>query len=451
MSEQESTLTSHLTAAPITPAAESPSPKKNRKKNLAGLRGRLYRFCAFNGLVLIRRGRWIRRRLLGLLTLCIGLLSAFGERIVRSVKIFAVRNGISLDMGAELFASLRKGNAEARGQGAAAWLKFWIRVLLALLAQGVSRLVRSVNYLAPLAAAAVFLAAVQVVTHTQFGLQVVYNGEELGCIADESVFTNAEKQMLGRIVFEDYIKPDNAVPEFTIAALRRKNLLSEDELTDALIRASGNELTEATGLYVEDKFFGAVEDRTRLLKLLDNIKDQYRSEEYDPTETVEFVKEVEARDGLYPVSSVISLSEMGREVTREEQQQRVYTAVQGDAPIIIAQKNGIPYSQLKALNPDIEQSLLVGQEVLVSKAVPALEVKVVREVVEEVETNFKIEQIQDTDQFQGYVKVMQKGEKGLTKVTSRVSYIDGVEVARRGRAEVGPETTIIIRGRQAAA
>lgn len=90
--------------------------------------------------------------------------------------------------------------------------------------------------------------------------------------------------------------------------LRRKNLLSEDELTDALIRASGNELTEATGLYVEDKFFGAVEDRTRLLKLLDNIKDQYRSEEYDPTETVEFVKEVEARDGLYPVSSVISLS-----------------------------------------------------------------------------------------------------------------------------------------------
>lgn len=247
--------------------------------------------------MLIRRGRWIRRRLLGLLTLCIGLLSAFGERIVRSVKIFAVRNGISLDMGAELFASLRKGNAEARGQGAAAWLKFWIRVLLALLAQGVSRLVRSVNYLAPLAAAAVFLAAVQVVTHTQFGLQVVYNGEELGCIADESVFTNAEKQMLGRIVFEDYIKPDNAVPEFTIAALRRKNLLSEDELTDALIRASGNELTEATGLYVEDKFFGAVEDRTRLLKLLDNIKDQYRSEEYDPTETVEFVKEVEARDG----------------------------------------------------------------------------------------------------------------------------------------------------------
>ena len=180
MSEQESTLTSHLTAAPITPAAESPSPKKNRKKNLAGLRGRLYRFCAFNGLVLIRRGRWIRRRLLGLLTLCIGLLSAFGERIVRSVKIFAVRNGISLDMGAELFARLRKGNAEARGQGAAAWLKFWIRVLLALLAQGVSRLVRSVNYLAPLAAAAVFLAAVQVVTHTQFGLQVVYNGEELG-------------------------------------------------------------------------------------------------------------------------------------------------------------------------------------------------------------------------------------------------------------------------------
>ncbi|PWM25939.1 MAG: hypothetical protein DBX44_01315 [Oscillospiraceae bacterium] len=183
-------------------------------------------------------------------------------------------------------------------------------------------------------------------------------------------------------------------------------------------------------MYVNDKFFGAVEDRTRLLALLDGIKDQYRSEEYDPTETVEFVKEVEARDGLYPVTSVISISEMGDVVTREEQEQRIYTAVQGDAPIIIAQKNGIPYSQLKALNPDIEQSLLVGQEVLVSKAVPALEVKVVREVVEEVETNFKIEQIQDASQYQGYVKIAQQGEKGLNRVTSRVSYIDGIEVER---------------------
>lgn len=91
---------------------------------------------------------------------------------------------------------------------------------------------------------------------------------------------------------------------------------------------------------------------------------------------------------------------------------------------------------------------------LVSKAVPALEVKVVREVVEEVETNFKIEQIQDTDQFQGYVKVMQKGEKGLTKVTSRVSYIDGVEVDREEiDSEVisEPITEKVIVGWQAAA
>ena len=363
MSEQENTSAADLTAATASPAAASPSPKQNRKRAGTGVRVALIRLCTYCGLLLIRRLRWLRRRVVGLLALCAGLLAAVGDRIGRSLKMFAVQNGISLETTAQLIAGLREGSAKA-------------------------------------------------------------------CIADESVFSNAEKQMLGRIVFEDYIKPDNAVPEFTIAMLNRENLLSEDELTDALIKASGNELTEATGLYVNDKFFGAVEDRTRLLALLDGIKDQYRSEEYDPTETVEFVKEVEARDGLYPVTSVISISEMGEVVTREEQEQRIYTAVQGDAPIIIAQKNGIPYSQLKALNPDIEQSLLVGQEVLVSKAVPALEVKVVREVVEEVETNFKIEQIQDASQYQGYVKITQQGEKGLNRVTSRVSYIDGIEVER---------------------
>lgn len=34
LSEQESTLTSHLTAAPITPAAESPFPQEKQKKRI---------------------------------------------------------------------------------------------------------------------------------------------------------------------------------------------------------------------------------------------------------------------------------------------------------------------------------------------------------------------------------------------------------------------------------
>ena len=64
--------------------------------------------------------------------------------------------------------------------------------------------------------------------------------------------------MLGRIVFDDYEKPDNLAPEFTVASVDKDELLDEDSLTDELIKSSGTELSQATGLYIDDEFIGAV-------------------------------------------------------------------------------------------------------------------------------------------------------------------------------------------------
>jgi len=388
------------------------------------------RVLCFIGLLHIRKYRSFKRGLRNVSDMLGLLLRAIGHRLFCSARIFSVRNSLSFDATVDLLQTLKRGSASARKRGLGTLLGYWAMVLAAFVTRAVARLFSSINYVAPTLAAAVFLIVINGALNMTFALRVFYNGEEIGYIADESVFENAEKQMLGRIVFEDYIKPEDSMPEFTIAAVRAQELLSEDRLTDELIKASGNELAQATGLYVDNRFLGAVTERRQLLSLLETIKNQYRSDDEDANEIVDFVKNVEARDGLYPVTSVVHIGEMQSEVNREEEAQRIYTTVQGDAPIIIAQKNGIPYSQLKLLNPDIENSLLVGQEILVQKSVPVLEVKVVRKETVEEEVNFKIEQIQDTSQYQGYVKVTQKGQKGTSLVTSEVTYIDGLEVER---------------------
>lgn len=388
------------------------------------------RVLCFIGLLHIRKYRSFKRGLRNVSDMLGLLLRAIGHRLFCSARIFSVRNSLSFDATVDLLQTLKRGSASARKRGLGTLLGYWAMVLAAFVTRAVARLFSSINYVAPTLAAAVFLIVINGALNMTFALRVFYNGEEIGYIADESVFENAEKQMLGRIVFEDYIKPEDSMPEFTIAAVRAQELLSEDRLTDELIKASGNELAQATGLYVDNRFLGAVTERRQLLSLLETIKNQYRSDDEDANEIVDFVKSVEARDGLYPVTSVVHIGEMQSEVNREEEAQRIYTTVQGDAPIIIAQKNGIPYSQLKLLNPDIENSLLVGQEILVQKSVPVLEVKVTRKETVEEEVNFKIEQIQDTSQYQGYVKVTQKGQKGTSLVTSEVTYIDGLEVER---------------------
>lgn len=390
------------------------------------------RVCCFIGLTAMRKYSNFKRGVLLFRNAICLLLRVLGRKLLYSLRLFSVRNGISFDSALDMLTSFKRGNSAAKKRGLGTLLGYWAMVAVALVTRLITRLFSSINYVAPLMAAAVFALVINGTLNMTFALRVFYNGEEIGYIANEAVFENAEKQMLGRIVFEDYIKPEDNMPEFTIAAVRQAELLSEDSLTDELIKASGNELAQATGLYVDDRFLGAVRERRQLISLLESVKDQYRTVEDDDDtyEVVEFVKDVEARDGLFPLSSVVDFEIMADEVSREEESQRVYTTVQGDAPIIIAQKNGIPYSQLKQLNPEIEKSLLVGQEVLVKKSVPVLEVKVVRRETVEEENNFKIEQIQDTSKYQGYVKVTQKGQKGASLITSEVTYIDGIEVDR---------------------
>lgn len=426
------------------------SPRPERKKRKNGLFGCIERQLCYTGLWVMRRGRFARRRLTMAALILLGLAAALKERFVFNIRLFFARNDISFEKLQETLSGMKEGGAAAGKRGALQLAGYWLMVAVTVILKLFAKLFSSINYVAPMLAALVFAIVVYSTLNIDFALKVVYNGEEIGYIADESVFEQAEKQMLGRIVFEDYIKPADSVPEFTIAAVDKSKLLDEDRLTDELIKASGNELSQATGLYIDDDFIGAVDKRYELVMLLDDIKDRYRSqteEEAENTsdgknddeeddgstilnEETEFVKNVEARDGLYPVSSVIKISEMEELLNEEQEAERVYITVAGDAPIKIAQKNGIPYSQLKALNPDIESSLLIGQEVLVKKSVPMLEVKVVRTELSEEEVSFKIEQIQDKNKYQGYVQVTQKGKKGKSLVTSEVTYVDGIETDR---------------------
>lgn len=401
--------------------------KKRHEGFLSWLGNKIYRRLSFIGMRCIKAYRFFYRRFLILLAVFAMLSQYFKKKIIYSLRLFSVRNGLSFDFIIDILRTLRSGSRAAGKKGVWPLVKYWVVTLSTLAAQGFMKLVSSINYVAPFLALTVFIVVINSTLNMTFALKVDYNGEEIGYISDESVYEKAEKQMLGRIVFEDYIKPENSVPRFTITAVRADQLISEDELTDKLIQASGNELAEAAGLYIDDRFYGAVSERRALVRILDSVKDRFRSDDPDVEERIDFIKNVEVRNGLYPVSSVVDEEQMIAITNREEQGERIYITQLGDAPILIAQKNGIPYSQLKALNPDIESSLLVGQEILVSKSVPLLEVKVIRIVTTEEETNFKIEQIQDSTQYQGYVQITQRGKTGLSRVTREVTYVDGIE------------------------
>ena len=389
----------------------------------------LARRLTWEGLWMLRRLRWLKRRVLFVLDLVFSFFLGLWKRAVHMFLAFAVQNGLDHSLCMENLRRLQTEHRQVRRRGRTAAIAFWIKKIPLALARGLAKAISSPVYYLPFCAAALFFLVVHITLSGTFALEVIYNGKEIGCIADESVFENAEIQMRGRIAYEDYIKPDDAIPQYSIVIVRGDKLMSVNELTDELIRASGNELGEATGLYVDGSFVGAVADSKEMRALLESLLAPYRSGD-DEDEIVEFVKDVQLVEGLYPLTSISSIRTIHDKVTSYEQEERIYTTVSGDAPILIAEKNGISLSLLLALNPGIEDSLLIGQEVLVQQSVPFLEVQILRTEIYEEEVPFKIERTVDSSQYEGYLKTTQTGQNGVNRVTAKVTYLNGIETSR---------------------
>ena len=255
------------------------------------------------------------------------------------------------------------------------------------------------NYVAPVVSFIILVSLIQQNTNLQFALEVEYNDKMIGYIAKESDFDESEKLMQSRIVYEEYQPPLDTVPKYTLKVIDKEELSTVNEIADELIAASGNEITEASGLYVDGTFYGAVENAAPVRALLDSMLNQYRTG--DENEQVDFVQDVQLSKGLYLLSSLVEPEEMEAVLTSEVEGKVTYTVEEGDAPTLISQKMDIPYSQLKALNPGIEESLLVGQEVLVSNQVNFLTVKrTVTEVYEE-DIPFGTEEVVDANYAKG--------------------------------------------------
>ncbi len=389
----------------------------------------IYLTCYSLGYGTFYVGKTLRGYTGRILSAIYGFIILIWKEIRRVLRRYAIRSHLPIAEIKSSAAGIAEAYRKARAKGLRGMLFFYVKAALDVALQFFKTLVSSVNYYCPFIAAVIFITVVSIGTHLSFGLKVEYNGEVIGYITDESVFDKADNQMLGRIVYEEYKQPTDKIPTFSIAVIKNKELTSVNDLTNALIKASGNELEEAYGLYVADTFLGADTDRTRIAALLESILAKYRTGVEN--ETVQFVKTVEIREGLYPLTSVVGIDSISSAVTSEEAQQQVYTVQKGDAPTLIAQKNNVPYAELKALNPGIESKLMIGQEVLVARSVPFLGVQVIRQETYQEDVAFKVEQTQDANKLQGYVKIKQTGQKGVNEISAQVTYVDGVESSRK--------------------
>ena len=233
------------------PAKAKNAKPREKRPTLAESFESMERGCAYIGMQLLREYYAIRRgigHVYGRVRARVPILwRSLRFKVVRRTEHFADEvlfpYRILHDETAELAAALRDKTPEGKAGRREAWRDY---------SRAVARpLNRIANFFAPIFGLAILAGAIAFFNQFTFALRVEYNGESIGYIAQESDFYEARDAMLARLINEEYIPPEDTIPTLSLAVAKEKDLLTKEELTDAIMRSSGNELVDASGFYLE--------------------------------------------------------------------------------------------------------------------------------------------------------------------------------------------------------
>ena len=180
-------------------------------------------------------------------------------------------------------------------------------------------------------------------------------------------------------------------------------------------------------LYIDGDFIGATQTEGAFEALLDQVKTPYRSEN---TVSADFLERVEVRECDLPVEDFTNLADTALLLNSTKAGEVTYTVAEGDCWSLIAQDHNLTNAELLSLNPgyDIDK-LQIGDELLISNAVPYLTVRSVQIEQYQTELPYEIEYVDDDTMYVGDFKVISKGEYGSADIVARVTY-EGQEIGR---------------------
>ena len=127
----------------------------------------------------------------------------------------------------------------------------------------------------------------------------------------------------------------------------------------------------------------------------------------------------------------------------DNEKEVTYQVIQGDSIESIAESHKLNVQELLIANDSLssEDTLLaIGQKINVALIEPIITLVYEELVIEDVEDTYETIEEKDSTQYVGYSRVKQEGRNGISRVTSRVQFINGAETS--GAAIIGDPVVI---------
>ena len=254
------------------------------------------------------------------------------------------------------------------------------------------------------------------------------DGVELGVLANEdevAAIVNNVETRAASILGEEYDYEGEI--EITPAITASGDFSDAAEVENTMFAGVGA-LVEAYAITVDGMELGYAPTKEDMQALLDRVAEPYLTED---TVRYDFLEHVQVYPVELPANTEYRLDDLYAVLTACTVEEAYYTVEKGNTFNQIAYSLDMTPADLSDLNQGINiNQLMVGQQLVIQRAVPFLSVCVyTNETYEEV-IESPIEYIETANLYVGSTSVKEQGEDGLALVNADVLYVNGYEVER---------------------
>lgn len=260
-----------------------------------------------------------------------------------------------------------------------------------------------------------------------------YNGQKLGLVKEKDDVLQITDLVQGALTEEKNMKiVIDAKDDITF---HRKLALDESQIDNSeqvlkRLTYMGDLKVKATGIYVNGKKIGAVQDRKTAEKALKDVADKYTKQgDNIEVESVRFLEKVDIKTANTDLEDLHSEEEMVDLLCTSGEKETVHKVVAGDTLHSIAKKYDVWEDQLLADNKGIDSKKLeVGSNIIVKQQAPVLTYEVVEKITYDKVIEHKVEEQKSADIYEGMSETQQAGSDGLSEITARVTLQNGKKV-----------------------
>ncbi len=289
-----------------------------------------------------------------------------------------------------------------------------------------------VNWALPIISCVFLFNIISYANSQTYALKLTVNGDFIGYITDETVFTSAEQMVQKRI---NYTGSDvDAItfePSYEVDIIGYGKTLNTYQVTDKILGLLYKDISEGFGVYIDDEFYGTI-DRHEIVDItLDSMLSEYRTD--SDKETVSFDKNISFVSGKYMIDSFVEEQDIINLLTSNKTVASYYTVQENDSPALVCNKVDMTFEELAMLNPGFNKNtfLHTGDKIKVNQEERFLNIVVTREEDYTESLPYDTEYIENANSYSGDEILEVTGKNGEVAVTANVSYINGVEINRQ--------------------